>query len=196
MAIIDEGELQLRRNWKQFPEVLAKFEDHHGIYTKCLNSEGKLFGYLLRCEVPVANADPNVKYVSFRFQISEPRVASYDKSIGMNACMIAPLRLIKQMKEKNYISDLSTFVGYPFNAVFPMPNTNNTLFAKASYKESDINIEYCLNDYWQNTDVIFNYNEFYQYLVAFEKRARDYYKDKKIIPIWSCSSDIYYTFEN
>lgn len=178
---------------RQFERVYGKFLDQHGVYTKVTDDNGKLFGYLLRCELTVENAPENTVFVGFSFVATAPKDVLFNKTVGMNSCMVYGIRHMQKMFENEQIESLTEYLGRPLDSAFDGMPTK----ALNGYVNNIDNIVYISDivddEFKDDIDLaisnVFNYNNFYDYMIAFEKKAKKYYKEKRVIPVWCIANN-------
>lgn len=176
---------------RQFERVYNKFMDQHGVYTKVTDDKGRLFGYLLRCELPVENAPENTVFVGFSFVATAPRNVMFNKTVGMNSCMVHGIRHMQKLMENGQINTLNEYMGIPmdtmFGKIYPIDNAYgyvNNLDNIVYITNADINDD--IDTYISNE---FDFNQFYEYMIAFERKAKKYYKEKRVIPVWGIANN-------
>lgn len=148
----------------QFKSLFDRFLSYHGYMTKLVNkANNDLSGYLLRAEIPlknIANVPKNNVYVAITFVPNNNirNTPVFLKSVGINKVLIAGER-----KLKNYIKNGIELVSDSILNYFKKPSE----LTKEELKMFDNNE--------------FNYNEFYNYIGAFENKTKNYYKDKNVV---------------
>lgn len=180
---------------RQFEAIYNKFLNQRGVYTKVTDDNGKLFGYLLRCELAVENAPKDTVFVGFGFVASAPKNVVFNKTVGMNSCMVSGIRHIQKLMESKQIESLKEYCGRPLDSIFTFEPAKST----CGYVDNTKNVIYISNtpteEYIEGTEEyisnIFNYNKFYEYMISFEKKARKYYKEKRIIPVWCIANNTF-----
>lgn len=148
----------------QFKSLFDKFLNYHGYMTKLVNkATNDLSGYLLRAEIPLKNINnvpKNNVYVAITFVPNNNirNTPVFLKSVGINKVLVAGER-----KLKNYIKNNVELVSDSILNYFKKPN-------ELTEKELEM-----------FKSEAFNYNEFYNYIGAFENKTKSYYKNKNVV---------------
>ena len=75
-----------------------------------------------------------------------------------------------------------------FGKIYPIDNAYG-------YVNNLDNIVYITNAEDINDDIDayisneFDFNQFYEYMIAFERKAKKYYKEKRVIPVWGIANN-------
>lgn len=180
---------------RQFERVYNKFMDQHGVYTKVTDDKGKLFGYLLRCELPVEHAPENTVFVGFSFVATAPRNVMFNKTVGMNSCMVHGIRHMQKLMENGQINTLNEYMGVPLDTMFEKSYPINGAFGYVNNLDNIVYVTNMTEDKFIGEDIDmyisneFDFNQFYEYMIAFERKAKKYYKEKRVVPVWSIANN-------
>lgn len=141
-----------------YQQLFNKFLDQHGYMTKLVNkATNDLSGYLLRAEIPTENSD--TKYVALTFIPNNKynSTPTFLKSVGINKVITAGFRKIKNAIKSNTKLESDSLSNY-FKAPAALSNDELKMFESEN----------------------FSYNDFYNYILAFENKIKKYYKNQNV----------------
>lgn len=148
----------------EYSKLYDVFLNAKGYMTKLINkgNNNEIVGYLIRAEIPT-NSKSNV-FVALTFQPADYSInymtpatqARFNKAIGISRVLVGGKRLLKRIKP------LSKFKSQSILSNFISPDT----------------VTEDVLDYFNNNG--FNYNEFYNYIIAFENKIKKYYTGKNV----------------
>lgn len=160
MSIIDANNFYVSKS--EFNKTFDKFLSNKGYMTKLVNkANNEVCGYLIRVELPTNDKNNKVVAISFIENTTINKILPRTlKTIGINHTLIGGDRKLKKLLKS--VGDISKIESETIISQFNPPEILN---------EAQLN-------YFKNDE--FSYNDFYEYVIAFENKIKKYYNNDNI----------------
>jgi hypothetical protein len=160
MSVVYSNNLCVSKS--EFNKTFDKFLSNKGYMTKLVNkANNDVCGYLIRVELPTNDNNTKVVAISFIANTTINKISPRTlKTIGINHTLIGGDRKLKKLLKS--VGDISKIESESIISQFNPPEFLN---------EAQLN-------YFKTNE--FSYNDFYEYVIAFENKIKKYYNNDNI----------------
>lgn len=145
----------------EYQRIYNNFLNNKGYMTKLVNKAmNDVAGYLIRAEIPTKSNEEKVVAITFIPNIKFNAKPRFIKAVGINQVLVGGKRKLKKLLKK--YGEIDKIESESIISSFISPEDLNSI--QISYfKDSN-----------------FSYNDFYNYIIAFENKIKKYYNNDNV----------------